>query len=87
VRHWVWGGYSGHHESGSYYPSHSYHEPSLRAGTSASARYSDWYAPLERYVSYEVDQAERVVEGIGSLKHQMDDFVHAQTEIQAFIDS
>jgi hypothetical protein len=59
------GGYSGHHESGSYYPSHGYPEPSLRAGTSASARYTNWYAPLERYVSYGVDQAEHTVEGIG----------------------
>jgi hypothetical protein len=46
------GGYSGHHESGSYYPSHGYPEPSLRAGTSTSTRYPDWYAPLERYVCY-----------------------------------
>jgi hypothetical protein len=29
------GGYSGHHESGSYYPSHGYTKPSLRARTSA----------------------------------------------------
>jgi hypothetical protein len=36
--------------------------PSL---ASASARYPDWYAPLERYISYGVDQAERAVEGIG----------------------
>jgi hypothetical protein len=49
------GGYSGHHESGSYYPSHGYPEPSLRVGTSASARYLDWYGPLERYISYGVD--------------------------------
>jgi hypothetical protein len=58
-------GYSGYHEGGSYYPSHGYPEPSLRARTSASARYPDWYAPLERYVSYGVDQAEHAVEGIG----------------------
>jgi hypothetical protein len=57
------GGYSGYHE-GSYYPSHGYPEPSHGAGTSASARYPDWYAPLEQYVSYGVDQAEHVVEGI-----------------------
>jgi hypothetical protein len=31
----------------------------------ASARYPDWYAPLERYISYGLDQAEHVVEGIG----------------------
>jgi hypothetical protein len=61
------GGYSGHHESGSYYPSDGYPEPSLRAGTSASARYLDWYAPLERYVSYGVDQAEHTVKGIRRL--------------------
>jgi hypothetical protein len=59
------GGYSSHQESVSYYPSHGYLEPSLRARTSTSARYSDWYAPLERYVYYGVDQAERAVEGIG----------------------
>jgi hypothetical protein len=29
VGHWVWGGYSGHHESGSYYSSHGYPEASL----------------------------------------------------------
>jgi hypothetical protein len=57
-------GYLGHHEGGSYYPSHGYPEPSLRGGTSASARYLEWYAPLERYVSYGVDQAEHVVGGI-----------------------
>jgi hypothetical protein len=81
------GGYSGHHESGSYYPSHSYPKPSLRAGTSSFARYLDWYAPLEQYVSYEVDQAERVVEGIGQLKRWMDDFTHMQMEMQASIKS
>jgi hypothetical protein len=59
------GGYSGHHEGGIYYPSHGYLEPSLRVGTSTSARYTDWYAPLERYVRYGVDQAEHAVEGIG----------------------
>jgi hypothetical protein len=62
---WYGGGYLGHHEGGGYYPSHGYPERSLRAGTSASARYPDRYAPLERYVSYRVDQAERAVEGIG----------------------
>jgi hypothetical protein len=49
------GGYSGHHERGSYYTSHSYPEPSLQGRTSASARYPDWYTPLKRYVSYGVD--------------------------------
>jgi hypothetical protein len=73
------GGYSCHHESGWYYPSHGYPEPSLRARISASVRYPDWYAPLERYVGYGVDQAERTVEGIGRLEHQMDDFAHTQT--------
>jgi hypothetical protein len=58
------GGYSGHHEGGSYYPSHGYPKPSLRARTSASARYPDRYAPLERYISYGVDQAKRMMEGI-----------------------
>jgi hypothetical protein len=59
------GGYSGYHEGGSYYPSHGYPEPSLQAGTSTSARCPNLYAPLKRYVSYEVDQAQHVVEGIG----------------------
>jgi hypothetical protein len=62
------GGYSGYHEGGRYCPSHGYPEPSLRARTSTSARYLDWYAPLERYISYGVYQAERVVEGIGQLE-------------------
>jgi hypothetical protein len=81
------GGHSGHHESGSYYPSHSYPEPSLRARTFTSARYPDWYTPLERYVSYGVDQAERAVEGIRRFERRIDDFAHVQTEMQAFIDS
>jgi hypothetical protein len=80
------GGYSGHHEGGSYYPSHSYPEPSLRAGTSTSARYPDWYSPLERYISYGVDQAERAVEGIERLERWMDDFAHVKMEMQASID-
>jgi hypothetical protein len=42
-----------------------YPEPSLCARASASARYPDWYAPLKWYVSYGVDQTERVVEEIG----------------------
>jgi hypothetical protein len=58
------GGYSGHHESGSYYFSHGYPEPSLQARTSTSARYPNWYAPLEWYVIYGVDPAEHVMEGI-----------------------
>jgi hypothetical protein len=58
------GGYSGHQESGSYYPSHGFPMSSLRAETSAFAWYPDWYAPLELYVSYGVDQAEHTVEGI-----------------------
>jgi hypothetical protein len=62
------GDYSGHHQSGSYYPSHSFPEPSLPAGTSASARYPDWYAPLEQYISYGVDPVERTMEGMGRLE-------------------
>jgi hypothetical protein len=81
------GGYSGYHKGGSYYPSQGYPEPSLRAGTYTSARYPDWYAPLERYFSYGVDQAECAVEGIRWLKWWMDDFTHVQTEMQASIDS
>jgi hypothetical protein len=59
------GGYSSHHEGISYYPSHGYPKYSLRAGTSTSARYPDWYTRLERYASYGTDQAECMVEGIG----------------------
>jgi hypothetical protein len=81
------GDYSSHHEGSSYYPSHGYPESSLRARTSASARYPYWYTPLERYASYEADQAERVVEWIRRLKRWMDDFAHMQTEMQAIIDS
>jgi hypothetical protein len=77
------GGYSGYHEGGSYYPSQGYPKPSLWAGTSASTRHPDWYAPLERYISYEVDQADRAVEGIGRLERRMDDFAHVQMEMQA----
>jgi hypothetical protein len=47
--------YTTGHEGGIYYPSHGYPEPSLRARISASVRYLDRYAPLERYVSYGVD--------------------------------
>jgi hypothetical protein len=59
------GGYLGPHDGGSYYPFHGYPKPSLRARTSTSTRYPDWYAPLDRYVSYGLEQAERTVEGIG----------------------
>jgi hypothetical protein len=81
------GGYSGYHDGGSYYPSQGYPEPSLWSGSSASARYPDRYAPLEQYVSYGVDQDERVMEGIGQLEQWMDDFAHMQMEMQASIDS
>jgi hypothetical protein len=80
------GGYLGYHEGG-YYPSHNYFEPSFQAGTFASARYPDWYAPLERYVSYGADQAERVVEWIRPLKQRMDDLATVQTEMQSSINS
>jgi hypothetical protein len=87
VGHWYGGGYSGHHEGSIYYPSHGYSESSLRAGTSTSTRYPDWYAPLEWYAGYEADQTEHAVEGIGQPKRRMDDFAHMQTEMQASIDS
>jgi hypothetical protein len=58
------GGYLGDQDSG-YYPSHGYPEPSLRVETSTSCRYPDWYAPLEWYISYGIDQSENAVEGIG----------------------
>jgi hypothetical protein len=81
------GGYSGYHEGSSYHNSHSYPEPSLRVGTSTSARYPDWYAPLDQYVIYEVDQAECAVEGNGRLEHWIYDFGDVQMEMQASIDS
>jgi hypothetical protein len=62
------GGYSSYHEGGSYYPSQGYPEPSLQAKTFASIRYHDWYATLDRYVSYGVDQAAHAVEGIRQLE-------------------
>jgi hypothetical protein len=80
-------GYSGHYEGGSYYPSHGHHEPSLWARPSASARYPDQYTPLEQYISYGVDQAKHIVEGIEWLEHWMDDFAHVQTKMQASIDT
>jgi hypothetical protein len=40
-----------------------------------------------QWSSYGVHQAEHAVEGIGRLKHQMDDFAHMQVEMQASIDS
>jgi hypothetical protein len=79
--------YSGHHEGGSYYPSHGYPETRIRAGTTVSTKYPDWYAPLEWYISYVVNQAERAVEGIGRLEQRMDDFAHMQMEMYASIDS
>jgi hypothetical protein len=68
------GGYSGYYEGGSYYPSQGYPEPSLQTKIVTFARYPDWYAPLERYVSY-------------VLEWRMDDFAHVQMEMQASIDS
>jgi hypothetical protein len=81
------GGYLGYHEGGSYYSSQGYPEPSRWVRTSASARYTDWYAALERYISYGVDQAKHAVEEIRWLKRWMDDFAHVQMEMQASIDS
>jgi hypothetical protein len=57
------------------------------ARTSASTEFPYWYYPLERYISYGVDQAERMVEGIGWMKNRMDEFKHMQTEIHMSIDS
>jgi hypothetical protein len=44
-------------------------------------------APLERYISYGIDQAERTVEGIRQLERWIDVFAHVQMEMQASIDS
>jgi hypothetical protein len=42
---------------------------------------------LERYVSYGVDQAERMVEGIERIERWMDNFAHVQMDMQASINS
>jgi hypothetical protein len=34
------------------------------AGTSASPRYPNLYYPIERYICYGADQAQRAVEGV-----------------------
>jgi hypothetical protein len=83
----VTGGYSAHHDNSSYYPSHGYPESSFWAGTSASARYPNWYFPLQMYASYRVHQVEHAVEVIRQFERRMDDFAHVQTEMQASIDS
>jgi hypothetical protein len=56
--------YQGSSSSYSYYP-HGPSRLSHGAGISASAQYPNWYYPLERYISYGADQAERVMEGVG----------------------
>jgi hypothetical protein len=77
----------GYEEGGrSYYP-HGTPGPSHGARTSASAEYPHWYYPLERYINYGVDQAERAVEGIVQIESRMGEFKHVQIEIHASIDS
>jgi hypothetical protein len=49
--------------------------------------YHNWYTPLEWYLSYGVDQAERAMEGIERLEQRMDKFAHVQTEMQDSINS
>jgi hypothetical protein len=58
--------YQGH---GSAYHPHDIPRPSHGVGTSATTEFPHWYYPLERYVSYGVDQAQRTVEGIGRVEH------------------
>jgi hypothetical protein len=80
-------GLLGYQEGGSSYYPHSNPGPSHGAGTSASAEFSHWYYPLERYINYGVDQAEHAVEGIRRIESRMDEFERVQTEIQASINS
>jgi hypothetical protein len=48
--------------------------PSHGAETSTSTEFPHWYYPLERYISYRVDQVERAVEGIVWIKSRMGEF-------------
>jgi hypothetical protein len=78
------GGSLEYQEGGSSYYPHSPPGLSRGVGTSASTRYPDWYYPLKRYISYGVDQAKRVVEGIGWLEHSMGELrtsINSQTDM------
>jgi hypothetical protein len=61
--------------------------PSHGVGTSATAEIPHWYYPLERYLSYGVDQAQHAVEGIGWVEHKLDEFKHMQMKMHTSIDS
>jgi hypothetical protein len=67
-------GLPGHQEGGSSYYPHGTPGPSHRARTSASTEFPHWYYRLERYISYGVDQAEDMVEGIRQIESRMDEF-------------
>jgi hypothetical protein len=80
-------GILGYHGGGSSYYPHNIPGPSHRAGISASTEFPHWYYPLERYIIYGVDQAQRAVEGIRWIKSRMDELEHVQMEMYASIDS
>jgi hypothetical protein len=87
IGHWVREWPSGDQEGGSSYYPHGIPGPSHEVRTSASAEFPHWYYPLERYINYGVDQAERTVEGIERIESRMDEFERVQTEIHASIDT
>jgi hypothetical protein len=66
----------GYQEGGSLYYPHGTLGPSHRAEISTSAKFPHWYYPLERYISYGVDQSEHAMEGIGRIESRMDEFEH-----------
>jgi hypothetical protein len=80
-------GLLGYQEGGSSYYPHSTPGPSHRARTFTSAEFPHWYYPLERYISYGVDQAECAVEGIREIKSRIDEFGRMLMEIYVPIDS
>jgi hypothetical protein len=77
----------GYQEGGSSYYAHDTTGPSHGAKTYASTEFPHWYYPLERYISYRVDQVQCTVEGVGWIESKMDEFERTQTEVHASIDS
>jgi hypothetical protein len=80
-------GLLGYQEGGSSYYPHGTPGPSHGVRTSASIEFPHWYYPLERYISYGVDQAEHAIEGIRRIESRMDEFERVLMEIHASIDS
>jgi hypothetical protein len=65
------GGYSEYQGGSCSYYLHGLSGLSHGTGTSAYTRFPEWYYSLESYITYGANQAERVVEGVGRLKHTM----------------